>query len=303
MILIVLLYALFASSFTMGKVLVQYTTPFFLTGARMLTGGIILLAYQYLWWNNQFRFKKKHFWLYAQIILLGIVFTYTLRFWALEYLPSSKTCFLYNLSPFLSSFYSYIFFNERMTKKQWVGLFIGFIGLIPILITSSPAETTMGEMLYISWPELAILCSVAAHSYSWIVVRKLVRDKNYTPMMVNGVTMACGGFIALMGSAAFETERLVPGSTLVVAGWLAAVILISNIICYNLYGYLLREYTATFLSFAGFLSPMFAALYGRLFLGEIITWHFYLSSTIVFAGLCLFYQDELGNKKSRWHTT
>ena len=64
-----------------------------------------------------------------------------------------------------------------------------------------------------------------------------------------------------------------------------------------LYGYLLKSYTTTFLSFAGFLSPLFGALYGWVFLSEKISWHFYLSCAIVFAGLYLFYQDELTQRK------
>lgn len=298
MILITILYALFGGSFTMGKVLLNYTTPFFLTGSRFFISGIILLAYQYFYAHKQFRFKKKHLWLYAQIIFFGIYITYLLRFWALQEMPSAKTCFLYNLSPFISSLYSYIFFNERMSGKQWLGLGIGCIGLLPILLTTSPAEQLVGEVSFLSFAEIAVILSVATHSYGWIVMRKLVRDKSYAPAMVNGLSMTVAGILALISSFLVEGFQLV-SDPVPFAGGLAFVIITSNIICYNLYGHLLRTYTATFLSFAGFLGPLFAALYGWFFLGETITWHFYLSSIIVFIGLYLFYQDELQNHKER----
>lgn len=264
----------------------------------MFIAGTLLLGYQYFYAHKYFRFKTKHIFLYAQIIIFGIYITYILRFWALKYLLSSKTCFLYNVSPFFSSLYSYFFFNEKMTKKQWSGLCIGFIGMIPILLTSSPSEALIGEISFLSWPELAVLISVAMHSYSWIVMRKLVKDKSYSPMMVNGISMTTGGLLALITS--FFIEGLHPVSAIKpFVGWLALVIIISNIICYNLYGYLLKQYTATFLSFAGFISPLFAALYGWIFLSETITWHFYVSTVIVFVGLFLFYQDELEQNKSQ----
>jgi len=292
MILIVLLYALFATSFSMGKILVHYSPPMFLNGCRMLIAGSILLLYQYFNPREKFYFKKSHIWLYAQVILFGVFFGYNLRFWALNYLSSFKASFLYNLSPFLSAYYSYIFFKERLNTIQWVGLIIGFLGLIPILLTSSPGEKAIGEWLYISWPEIALLASVAMHSYSWIVMRILVKEKGYAPMMANGITMTSGGLLALVTSFIFESAQPVTefGPFF---GWLALVVLISNIICHNLYGFLLHKYTATFMSFAGFLTPLFTALYGVLFLQECITWHFYLSSVIVFIGLVLFYQDEL----------
>lgn len=294
--LIVLLYALFSSSFAIGKVLLRYTSPIFLTGIRMTLGGLLLLTYQYFYAHKHFRFKRRHIKYYLQIVILGIYVTYILRFWALDYLPSSKACFLYNISPFLSSFYSYIFFREKMTRKQWIGLIIGFFGLIPILLTSTPAESTIGEITFISWPELAILLSVATHSYSWIIMRKLIRDKSYSPIMVNGISMTSGGVLALI--TAFLFEGLWPVSaTASFLGWLALIIITSNIICYNLYGYLLKFYTTTFLAFAGFLSPLFGALYGSMLLGEKIGWEFYLSTVIVFVGLYLFYQDELDPTK------
>lgn len=298
MILIAVLYALFASSFSMGKVLLQYTTPIFLTGIRMLAGGLILLAYQYLSPKHNFYFKKKHLWLFFQIVLFGVYFNYILRFWALQSLTSSKTCFIYNLAPFMSAIYSYYFFREKITHRKILGLAIGFVGMIPILLTSSSSEQTVGEMFFLSLPELAVIASVALHAYSWVVMRKLIRDKSYSPTLVNGLTMTAGGFLALITSFAygevFPVSNIVPFS-----GWLAAVVIISNIICYNLYGKLLKKYSATFLSFAGFLAPLFAAFYGWGLLGETITWHFYASSVLVFVGLYLFYKEETKMIKER----
>ncbi len=291
MTLIILLYALFASSFSMGKILLRYTEPIFLTGARMSIAGIILLAYQYFWPTASFRFKKKHWKLYAQITLFGIYFNYILRFWALDYLPSSKTSFFYNFAPLISALYSYMIFNERLTKRQWIGLSIGFIGMIPLLLGTSPGEQKVGEWFFISLPEIAVLCSVALHSYSWIIVRKLVREKSYSPMMVNGLCMTFGGLLALITSP--FVEGIFPVTNVSsFFGWLMLVILISNIICHNLYAHLLKQYTATFLSFAGFLSPIFASLYGWAFLQEKITWNLYVSGAIVLIGLYFFYRDE-----------
>lgn len=88
----------------------------------MTLGGSILLAYQYFYAHKHFRYKRKHIKYYLRLILFGIYITYILRFWALAHMPSFKACFLYNISPFFSAFYSYIFFKEKMTKKTmgWI---------------------------------------------------------------------------------------------------------------------------------------------------------------------------------------
>ena len=69
--------------------------------------------------------------------------------------------------------------------------------------------------------------------------------------------------------------------------------LVSNILCYNLYGYMLKKYTATFLSFMGLLSPIFASLNSWIILGESPSWQILLSTSIVSLGLFIVYQAEL----------
>lgn len=236
------------------------------------------------------------------MIFFGIYITYTLRFWALNYMPAAKTNFIYNLSPFLSALFSFIVFNEKLSFKKWTGLGIGFLGLIPVLLSTSSPEQAIGEISFLSWPEIAVILSVATHTYSWIIMRKLVKEKSYSPMMVNGVSMTFGGLLALL------TSFIIDGFAPIKAGYvgyffgiLGLIILLSNIICYNLYGWLLKRYTATFLSFAGFLSPLFTALYAWVLMSEVVTWHFYASCIIVFIGLYLFYQEEL-NEATIDHT-
>jgi drug/metabolite transporter (DMT)-like permease len=107
--------------------------------------------------------------------------------------------------------------------------------------------------------------------------------------------MLLGGPMALGHSRITENWNPVPVTEFVPFLECAfLLIIVSNLICYNLYGALLRKYTATFMSFAGFSTPLFTAFFGWLFLGETVSFSFYLSAVIVFAGLILFNQEELG---------
>lgn len=296
MTLIVLMYAFFGASVSMGKALLSYTTPLFLIGSRMCIGGSLLLTYTYFIKRASFNIERKHWLHFVEITILGIYLTYIMRVWALQYLPSFKTCFLYNISPFVSSFYSYLILKEKMTFHQWIGLCVGFLGMIPILISTTPAEASMGEFMYISWPELLVIASVFTHSYSWIIVRKLVKMEKYSPLVVNSITMSSGGILALATSLMYD--GFFPVTNVRQFSWLLiAIVLISNIICHNIYGHLLKKYTATFIAFTGFLAPLFSALYGWAFLNEVITWHFYVSTAIVLVGLGIFYKDELLQQK------
>jgi drug/metabolite transporter (DMT)-like permease len=295
MTFIILLQALFATSFPMGKYLLSFTTPLFLSGSRMIIAGGILLIYQYCLPAAEFKIKRKHFWIFAQIIILGMYATYGLRLYALEVLPIWKVSFFYNLSPFLSALYAYFLFNERLSVKQWLGLTIGLIGMMPMLVSRSPEEASLAEFFYISIYELFLIVSVSLHCYSWLLIQKLVRHKKYDTSIVNGICMASGGLLSLITSYAIEGPIQISDPSAFCKG-LIIMIFVSNILCHNIYAGLLKKYSATFMSFTSFLSPLFAALYGWAFFQETISWHFYLSIIIVLVGLYVFYQDELKNK-------
>lgn len=291
--LVLLMYALFASVFTFEKFNLQFAEPLFLVGSQMFLAGSIILTYQFLYNRKEFHLHTGSLWMLFRLAVFNVYLNNIFEFLALRYLDSFKICFFYSLSPFIAAIFSYFIFSERLSWRKLIGLTIGFAGFIPILLDKT--SITEGLALFIlSWEEgimlLAAICSV----YGWILLRQLVRDEGYTPLMANGLSMFVGGIIALIHSSLVEDWTPIPVTD--VASFLKCtlvLIVISNFICYNLYGFLLKRFSATFMSFAGFLTPLFTALYGWLFLGEVITWPFFMSAGIVFIGLLIFSHEEL----------
>jgi drug/metabolite transporter (DMT)-like permease len=294
MYLVVLLYALFASVFTVSKTGLSYTQPLFFVGTRMMVAGALILLYLFIFHRRQFSFTRRGVWGLLQLAVFNIYLTNVFEFWGLQYLTSFKTCFIYSLSPFFSALISYFSFNEQLSIKKWTGLLIGFLGFFPILLSETSTELGLGHLFFLSWAELSVMLAAVTSVYGWIILRKLINEDGVTPMMANGTSMFAGGAMALLNSFLVENWNPVPVTEIVpflqCAGML---ILISNMICYNMYGYLLRRFTATFMSFAGFTTPLFTAIYGWFFLSEQISPSFYVSALIVFFGLFLFYQEEL----------
>lgn len=294
MILVFLLFAMFASVFTVGKTALEFSQPFFLVGTRMLFAGFLLVSYEYLKHPHKLRFSKKDIWPILKLAIFNIYLTNTFEFWGLQYLPSFKTCFIYSLSPFASALISYFVFCERMTQRKWLGLIVGCVGFLPILFSNEGGEDLSGKILFFSWAEIAVLLACLSSVYGWIILKDVVKDGQHSPLFVNGISMVIGGSFALTHSAFTETWNPVPVTNYMVffECWLTLIV-VSNFVCYNLYGHLLKKYSATFLSFAGFTTPMFTAIFGWVFLGETINTAFYLSAVIVFTGLFLFNQEEL----------
>lgn len=120
-------------------------------------------------------------------------------------MPASKMSFLLNLGPFVTALFSFIAFKELLSKKQWLGLFIGFLGMIPLLITSSASEKLLGEFISISWPELAVMGAVCMNSYAAIISRITIRHQGQSVLLSNSVRMIGGSALGII-----ERDQLVP---------------------------------------------------------------------------------------------
>lgn len=294
MALVFLLFTLFASVFTIAKIGLGYTEPFFFVGARMVVAGILMIAYMGWASPEKLRIQRQHIPRLLALAFFNIYLTNAMEFWGLKYLTSFKTCFIYSLSPFMAAFFSYWLLDERMTNRKWLGLTIGICGFVPILSQMGGAEAEMVYGGVFSLPEIAVVIAAIASSYGWIVMRQLIRNDGYHPLVANGFSMLIGGAFSLIHSGLVEKWNPLPITDYIpFTECMLLLVLISNLLAYNLYGFLLKRFTATFLSFAGFSTPLISAFFGWFILGEVITLAFMISASIVFIGLLVFYQEEL----------
>ena len=295
--LVILLFALFASLFTLSKTALEFSEPFFLIGSRMTLAGIILLAHQYFFRRQSFNIKLHHI---LPLVILGLVSIYITNIaeiWGIQYMSSAKACLIYSLSPFIAALFAYWMLKEKLNAKKWLGLCIGFIGLTPILFTHSSSTELAKDIFFFSWAEIALITAVFASVYGWILLKKIINEYQYTPVMANGISMVIGGILALahsyLSGETWEPLPVLTGQYSDFLGCTLLMMLISNIICYNLYGHLLKRFSATFMSLAGLVTPLFASLFGWYFLNEVISWHFFASMVLFSIGLTIFYLEEL----------
>jgi drug/metabolite transporter (DMT)-like permease len=290
-----LTFFIWSTSFTLGKTTLLYSPPLFLTGVRMLIAGVLLLGFLLAFKRKEFTVKKHQLFPLILLGLTGIYLANAFEFWGLQYLSAAKACFIYSLSPFLSALFSYFQFKEKLTTKKLMGLLIGFVGFFPVLLSQSGSEELAPGISFLSWAEIALILATISAVYGWVLLRKLGKDEEgMSPLMANGSSMVIGGVFALGHSLMTENWNPIPVTqfTPFFEG-VMLMILISNLICYNLYGWLLKRFTATFLSFAGLLTPLFAAFFGWVVLKETVNWTFFFSVGVISFGLWLVYAEEL----------
>lgn len=287
MILVILMNALFALTFSAGKKALGYSTPLMLSFGRTAVASITLLSF-YFFKNRSFpKIASNNFILlfaYSLILLTSFI----CGNWALVHVTSIKSALFYAMSPLITALISYLFFKEPLNRYKFTGILIGLVGMI--LIETQQKTITMQAA---GLPELILFLAVISYSAGWFIVRPLVTKNGYNPTYINGLAsliscLICGSLLLFNG----EIFSLIPAFWV----WTSLQAIISGAICYSLYMYLLNYYSANFLSFSGFSEPLFAAIYGWILLKEKPAIAFWVSTFLITVGLLLFYKGENSKK-------
>ena len=128
--IVVFMYATWSSMFSLGKIALEHCPPLFLTASRMLLAGVLLLGFMALKNRLAFKLTLKQFLSISLLAVFSIYLTNAFEFWSLQHLTAAKTCFIYSLSPFFAALFSYFHFGEKMNGRKWLGMLVGFAGII-----------------------------------------------------------------------------------------------------------------------------------------------------------------------------
>lgn len=293
-VLIFVMYALFASTFTISKKALEICDPCFFIGTRMATAGLIFTVFAlYQDKTALSRLRRQQWQCLLLMAFLAVYLTNILEFWSLHQLPSTTICFYYSLSPFCAAAISWMRLRETVSKKQLAGIVIGVLGFFCpfIFFHDSPTAPCLGL------PELAMLIAVVSSVMGWVLLKELIEVHKINLFLANGITMFLGGVLALLHSAVKESWHPLPVINMpLFLCCQILMIIISNGMCYSLYGYLVNFHSSTRLSFCGLITPLFSSAFGYFLLNEPMTISFAIALPLVFIGLFVFNQDELSRE-------
>jgi drug/metabolite transporter (DMT)-like permease len=271
---------------------------------RMVTAGILLLGVYY-GMNIVQRYREKKLGLslttplptplfsiaklalWIKTIFFYVIFAYMAEHWALQYMSSSSEALLYSLCPFITALLAYFLIKERLAWYQWLGISIGWCSIVPACyhICFFCELTTL-------WPIIILLSAIVSSCYAWFLIRKLIIDYNYHPLLINGRAMLWGGLIYwCLVPYIYDVHSvlsMIPSIGFLIKS-IGGMIVLSNVVFYNWYSYLLKKYSPTLLSFAGFSCPLFAMLLGKFFLHESLPEYWIFSLSCIVLGLSIFY--------------
>jgi drug/metabolite transporter (DMT)-like permease len=314
MLLVLLINALMGATFSIVKLILDhYTDPFFLVGYRMMLAGFLLLGYLLIFNKSALKINRADWFTFVQIVLFHVYVCYNCEFWGQKYLSPAKVALLFNLTPFITAGLSYLLYRQKQSMQKILGLIIGFVGIFPVLFAYDPVENILGNLFLISLPEFILLISVFSAAYGWLIVEHLVIKRNYSILMVNGYAMFIGGFLSIITSYILGNYGQLFGAAdlarawnpwpfndfIQLTFWILLLIILSNLIYYNAYGFLMRKYSLTFLSLCGLTIPLFAVLWEWLFFGNLVELPFWISLLVTSFGLGIYYYEEINHKREK----
>lgn len=293
MILIFILYTIFALTFILGKASNYLINPLLLIALRMLIAGSILMIYC--------QAKKLKLPNFKNALILStwhIAIPYCLEFIAFKYSSATIVAFIFNLSPLITGIIERLLYQKRLSILQWTAILIGF--LATIIASINEISWSCLDKNYdlvanyknliclknIGFGELLVFIAVISSAWAWLYISKLTKQ-GYTIAAINAPAMLGGG---LMAFAAF----FVAGNSLTAQlnweSWkmVIALLVLGNLIGYNLYGSLLKRYSATFLALCGSMTPLLVALLEWLIFAQVPTLNLLIASFIIAIAIKMF---------------
>lgn len=263
------------------KGVIPHTTPLFMAGVRLVpAGGMVLLAAVVMG-----RPQPKGWVAWLWIALFAIVDGALFQGFLAEGLVRTGAglgSVMIDSQPIAVAVLAWLLFSEQIGLWGWLGLGVGVVG---ISLLGLPDEwiLSLGQgkvsldgvqlgatLLYDlfqngQWLMLLASLSMAAGT---VIMRYVSRQAD--PIAATGWHMILGGLPLFAFSAFTETHQV---AGLDWADWVAMgySTLFGSAIAYGLFFYFAASGSLTSLSSLTFLTPVFALLFGSLFLGEMLT--------------------------------
>jgi probable blue pigment (indigoidine) exporter len=259
---------LMGSSFTVGKIGLEYVSPLLLVGLRFTLAGVIMSVLV----------RKKplpvHLGDWVRIFLIGLFQTAGVMgciFLSLRTITAGESSILTFSNPLMVVVMGTLFLGIRYRLMQWIGAVIGFLGVF----------VTLGFQLQLTTGTLLGLGAAVSWSIATILIKHW--GSRYNVWVLTAYQMLFGGSLLLVMGVTIESPKLTINlASLSIIFYLA---IMASIVQFAIWFYLLNEgdpgKTSAFL----FLAPFFGVLTGWMLLDEVVESYVYAGGFLIFTGI------------------
>jgi len=277
--LLLLLSALWGSSYFLIKVAVEDLEPSVMMCVRALAAGLMLLAFLFVtkgvsWAATQLRAAGRTTLVFG---CLNAALPFWLIAWGEKYIESSVAGIAQATVPIFAFVIGLRYLpHEHVPPIRWVGVALGLVGVAVLTGIDLP-----GGWWAVAGT-LAVVLSSVSYASSGTYAQLRVRD---TP----GPVLATGGMLVggllLLPFALFQLPDEAPGWEAVAS--VAALTILGTAIAQLVFFHMLPLYGNRRISFVAYVMPVFAIGYGALFLSEPVTAGMLVGLALILLGVAL----------------
>lgn len=267
-------FFLWGTAMVAMKGVIPHTTPFFLAGVRLVPAGFLVLLFTLIQKRDQPKTWKAWFWIGLFALVDGALFQGFLAA-GLARTGAGLGSVMIDSQPLAVALLSLWLFQDQVGFWGWLGLGIGvggisLIGLPDAWILSGfnldAIELSLDNLFQNG--EWLMLLAALSMAVGTVLVRWVC--KHVDPVVGTGWHMILGGLPLFALSASLESGQWqnIDGSDWIALSYST---IFGTAIAYGVFFYLASKGSLTSLSSLTFLTPVFALLFGNLFLGEVLS--------------------------------
>jgi len=258
------------------KGVIPHTAPLFMAGVRLLPAGGLILMAAVIMGKPQPSGWSAWLWIILFALIDGALFQGFLAE-GLVRTTAGLGSVMIDSQPLAVALLSLWLFQEHIGLWGWLGLGIGVVGISLIGLPDewifqffdANVNATIGNWqdLFASGEWLMLLAALSM-AVGTVMIRFVCRYAD--PVMATGWHMILGGLPLWGISSVAESQQW---QNLVTSEWIALgyATVFGSAIAYGLFFYFASSGSLTSLSSLTFLTPVFALLFGNLFLSEVLS--------------------------------
>jgi drug/metabolite transporter (DMT)-like permease len=272
---LLLLAALWGGSFLFMRIAAPVLGPIWLIELRVLLAGLALLPILVrlnLW------HEVRRNWISLFIVgCINSAIPFALLAFSSLSLPAGFTSILNATAPLFGTIVAAVWLKERLTITRIIGFILGFVGVI-ILVGWKTITATPAFIMAVSAGLLAAFMYAIAAPY---IKQKLAG----VPSLVVATGSQLGAAFLLLPALPFTIPQQAPTAIIIVS--VLGLALLSTAFAYILYFRLIQNIGSTKALTVTYLIPLFAMLWGTVFLKEAVTTSMILGCSLILLGTAI----------------
>jgi len=276
-------FFLWGTAMVAMKGVLAHTTPLFMGGLRIAPAGILVIAAAALLGKAQPKGWRAWLWIFLFALVDVTLFQGFLAL-GLARTSAGLGSVMIDSQPLAVALLALILYGERIGLWGWLGLGIGIAGIscigLPdawILQLGTGAWWQQDWHFSLNWQyldqishsgEFLMLLAALSMAVGTVMIRQVCRYAD--PLSATGWHMLIGGLPLFLGSGLWESQQWIDLSG---SDWIAIAYaaIFGSAIAYGLFFYFASKGNLTSLSSLTFLTPVFALIFGNLFLSEVLS--------------------------------